>query len=249
MKKLLVLALAATTILVGPSVARADKIIDDYNDAAQQLLVQTVGGGLVSSTRSGAALAPAIVIGGERAITIPPIAGPGGAQASARVNVGFANLSQDGGVTAQFNFIYDGIGGAGLPAADRDLTAVGNRFALLASRDANVVLTGKIIVEDFLGNDGEETFLFPNDDSFPPDTGIMDVPFTAAGFAGVDFTNVKSITLLLNAGGIANADFAIDDFRILNGGRIPEPATLAILTGSLLGLGGVRLLRRRRHSA
>lgn len=140
-----------------------------------------------------------------------------------------------GGSAGAYSALYDGVGVGG--TLNYDLLGANSAGAFsLRVPVANGAGTAFVTVIDNSNNTyttGQNILLgVPN----------QDLNFDYADYLGngVDLTDIKSIGLTISSSGVA-ADFTVGAFSAVTS-VVPEPATL-----SLLGLGGLLILRRRRR--
>lgn len=241
MKKLLALALVAAGLLLGPNVARADILIDNFDDglggnpgpfpAATRFGDGTTAGNFNPAPGAG------VVLGGNRNYTnVISNLNPADPILGSRIVAvaGKGNYGADPPYKAVYSITYDAAGGAlGLNA---DFTG-NTKFLLEARGDANDPHELTLEVEDQLGGVDSASRVVPKGAVFQ----TLTIPF--AEFIGVDFSKIRRLTLTLNSTDTAEIDAQLDDFRV--NGIIPEPATAVLLIGGLAGLGCARAVRRK----
>ena len=133
-------------------------------------------------------------------------------------------LLLDDSVTTQGSFVltYDGVGSAGLGGLDFDTQwdqIVVSVPAIIGAADLDVE------VEDTAGNVGRSRILI----ALPGDYGYA---FTNPDYAGVDFTSVDRVSVIVDSIRPAS-DFAISQ---ITREVIPEPTGLGLLAAAGLGL-------------
>jgi hypothetical protein len=130
-------------------------------------------------------------------------------------------LSLDTGVTGAATYDYTGTGGSGFNlGAGMDFSSASS--FLLDVISVNVGGTATVRAYDTDSNDDVTLAIGA------PGTLV----FGFASFAGVDFSQLTRITLMVS--GSTDADISYDNFRA------PEPATLILIGGALMGLAAYR---------
>jgi hypothetical protein len=230
MRKELGFALAG---IVFASVANATSfIIDPFADTQQ----------LTTSSSSNVA---AGVIGGQRYASINLTGGTG--PDSLKINAPTADildLAIATSDTSDMRLLYDGttnntgVNAFGLTGID--FTQLGTLSLIRISLESDHAnsLTMKVYTD--ATNFSTATVNYTNDPSF----NNYDTPFTsfAATGAGADFTNVKAFEVTIN--GISQQDSQMG-FISAEANAAPEPSTMLLLGGGLVGLGVFSRRRRR----
>ena len=184
-------------------------------------------GGPASDTQIGAA---SNILGTEREVMLDFISGSGFVSANTNgAPIDSILFSNSVGSVGTMMLTYDGVGAAGLGGLDFDTTWDAIRVDF---DDVQGLGNLTVTVRDSSANTGSVT----QPVGVP---GVYDSPFTAPGFAGVDFTSIDSVKVTIDTV-LPASDFSIAS--ITREVIIPEPS-LGML--SLLGLVGCSVLRRR----
>jgi len=230
MKRQLLLAL---TMTIGLAASPASAlVIDGFNDATMTLQAtgttnQGVGGSVVDA------------IGNARKLSITNISGANSFQtAIALIDYDDSNklsISNADGVDSTVTVIWDGtitdpfsVVSTGLNSADLTIDNDTGFLFTIPTIDLQVEMV--LTVWD---SDSSDSFEY----EFPGPVDRFFIPFTA--FAGVDFTDVGAIQLVLN--GPVAWDGSVDLFQ--TGNPAPSPGTVL-----LLGAGLLALVRRRKRT-
>lgn len=247
----LVILFSACLLLGCGGVARADFIVDDFN-APDQVRVPVID--LVDPDPTHVETPDGAILGGERDLLLDVI---GAASPGCFVGeVGRGRLkfnSSSPGTAARLQ--YDGVDTdvAGPPADLRnseglgpiDLAAEGSMFGLeFSSIDGGMAQSTAIQIEVHSStttalldgvipdSPGLTTFYAPFDAFDVPD------PFDVADVFGA----VTSIEFRINPGGARDVDFQLQTIDVVT--VVPEPSTVVLLAGGLIGL--LVYARRRR---
>lgn len=225
MKKLtlnLALAAALTTTAFVAGTAQA-VIIDDFNSGEQS----------IDANGSSLAFSPG-AIGGFRSIDIEKN-GLQGATAAVLVgpDLGIFSHSADALTSATSVITWNALGmGLGVDLVE-GLTDNVFSFDILSIDQGNIGLT--LGVQDTFGGTDSYTFL---------NAGVGTESVAFSHFAGVNFTSIHSLSLTVE-GGVAS-DLTLDQLATSgSSASVPEPTALMLLSGGLLGLGGIRRKRKK----
>jgi hypothetical protein len=235
----LVILMGACAMLLSASQAGA-VIIDHFQSALSPDThigaVLSVNGAntLDCSTQTGLAT----VLGGSRKAILHYLSGTGtGSEASSEDITSpdhFLTYNNGSDDTSELTLIYNGTG-SGLG----DLTAGGATQIILNLFRADLNASVKITAVDSANNTASDTINVLTDITVP--TPLV---FPFSDFAGVNFSNIKSLTVLLtNVNNTVAVDYEIDAIET---NTVPEPLTML---GMFLGLGGVGAYIRKRRMA
>jgi hypothetical protein len=221
MRKELGFALAG---IVFASLANASSfIIDPFADT------QTL-------TTSNSSNVAAGVIGGNRYASINLTGGSGPDSLKINVPTGVLDLSMGGGDTSDMRLLYDGtsnntgVNAFGLTGID--FTQLGTLALIRISLESDHTnsLTMKVYTDTL--DYSTATVNYTNDGLF----NNYDTPFASfvATGAGADFTNVKAFEVTIS--GVPQQDLQMDSISA-EASSTPEPSTMLLLGGGLVGLG------------
>jgi hypothetical protein len=240
MLKKTILAAGVATALSFAGAAQAD-VIDLFTLDQPAIILSDVGGPIF--TEAGPS---STIIGGFRDIGLQVFTDTGSPAARAIVEVsgGIFTFSSDNGIGAQATVQWDGqdlgaistlqtsgLGGIDLLAANAD------RF-ILDVLSADLGFPFQLRATDTVGGDFTVSLV-----SAGP--GTFEIPFAA--FIGVDFSQLGSVSAVINTGGATVAlDLSVQSVDT-NQHEVPEPATLSLLGLGLFGL--TAAVRRRKPSA
>ncbi len=243
MSKFLKVAAAAALVAAGAS-AHALAVIDDFS-VAQAVVTDLTSGGV--NTGSAWSQVAGAMLGGHRELYVRK-SGDASSDGSrgVRADVGGGSLaySQDSGAAGVGIVRWDGVGQSfdeltpiinGLGGVNLTSIGVGIRVQV-NSADLNFPFTFQVWTDPTNTNTWTMSSATT---AATAGAGVYDLYF--GSFAGADFSRVGAVQLVLNNGTTANIDIEIDMIR-----GIPEPGTLALVGGTLLGLGA---LRRRKTAA
>lgn len=230
MRKELGFALAG---LVFASSANASSFIIDPFDVTQQLL-----------TSNSSNVAAASVIGGNRYASINRTSGT--VTDSLNINnptVGVLDLSMAAGDTSDMRLLYDGTtnntGVNAFSLTGIDFTQLGTLTLIRVNLQSDHTNTLTMKVYTDAGDYSTATVNYSNDGLFHDyDTDFA--AFASTG-AGADFTNVKAFELIIS--GVPQQDLQMDSISA-EANATPEPSTMLLLGGGLVGLG---VFSRRRR--
>lgn len=238
-------ALGAVLALAFSLNASATLVIDSFSSTQAKIEDGTVGGPIVSSQ-----LADATVLGGYRELIVSKT---GGFDAAAAADTTLTTSLAVGGGKLRFSNDND-VSGVGI--ARWDGSATGGAINATGLGGASLLAYGNAFVIDVISSDPGATFNFileayTNAGQYSSYTlagtgvGIYSITFadllgagaTTVG-GGVDVTNLGALQLTILPMGASTfgLDLAIDTISV------PEPASLALVGLSLLGLG---VMRRR----
>jgi hypothetical protein len=255
MKRLWILGLSATAVLMMVSLASAATItVDDFGPGSNQFLNKT-GVGTVQSS-----VANAGILGGERDALLSVLSGVGSAQAVAfDLGGGSHSLfySQDAMIFSSTTLTYDGTDGSGSLDPDGlggfDLTGGGTEFGLeVGVNFMDSPYTMEITVYDASNSQGlrwsRETVtvggtIFSPTPITIPYGHFGDGPGEVGPAGPVSFNNVGAVVARIQSVN-RGADIEVDYIKT---SVVPEPASIltAVLGAALCGFG---YLRRRNRS-
>ena len=219
--------------IVFASVANASFIIDPFADT------QTL-------TTSNSSNVAGSVIGGNRYASINRTSGT--LADSLNVNtptVGVLDLSMAAGDSSDMRLLYDGTsnntGVSAFALSGIDFTQLGTMSLIRISLESDHTNSVTMKVYTDASNFSTATVNYINDGAFHDyDTDFAS--FVATG-AGADFSNVKAFEVTIS--GVPQQDLQMDSITT-EANSTPEPSTMLLLGGGLVGLG---VFSRRRRSS
>ena len=222
--------LVVTVFLAGSACAAPILFIDTFGDGADlQVVVSAASPGATGtpSTKTGTSM-----IGGQRTLTLLSVVGDGFNFASALV--GGASLSHGNNptVTSDLEVLYGGASNL----LDADFTISTDIDISLAEVDQSTNISLELTSGMTAGNPASGASHSVTQNAASP--GMFLYGLSQYSSNGVDLSDVDRVKLLLNTTQIA-VDTRITRITV---GIIPEPATM-----TLLGLGALALVRRRRR--
>lgn len=227
-------AAAAVVVSLGLPASASIITIDDFENGYANLAVDD---NVDYTHHAFVSQAPvAGVIGGQRNLTLDYVSGPNYSRVFVdRADSGAFVLAEDPDTRAVATLAY---GAGGDLNADFAALGTGSAIRLVFS---TADLAGEVSIQAYsAGPSRMSTWtgstpggLFNADQNF--DVSLSDPNWFANSGGGVDWHNVDRISITLT--GAANGDYVLRHIVI-----VPEPATL-----SLLALGGVAVLRRKRR--
>jgi len=195
--------------------------IDDFENEEFSMTDTTVSG-ILRTTQSGVAG----VLGGSRESFVSYAPAPGGPGTTLAVAGGLALATAGSGSSGGHGFVYDGLANSATDgsggALGADLSAL-DRFVVEVV--AVVKVDGQVDVTVAL-NDSDSFSVAP---VVATSVGLLEIPF--ASFSGIDFSDIRSITLTTNGTVGANESLSIGSFI-----AVPEPTTALLLLAGLLGI-------------
>ena len=212
MKNIISSVLVAGSMVLASGVQAAS--IDDFNGAGT-LIVEADGSQTAAYSNA---------IGGSRTDSITK-SGPLGASAGVLVPPGVFAHSADVLTSAETTITWDA-NGTGLGGVDINEGRVFSVFSfdVLSIDQGNVDLT--FVVKDTLGNMASAVLAGIG-------TGLQSVAFNE--FAGIDFTTIDSIALMISGG--EASDLVIDNLK-----TVPTPASMILV---LIGLAAFSMNRKQ----
>lgn len=222
-------------LAVGGDRCSGGLIIDHFDSGAQTLTTTTTG------TFSPGAIVASTALGGYRTSKLVVSANPDGQLSQLQISTssgGKAFFSNGPSVSAIATMLWDA-NGVGLGSLDLTQAGTSNAFrADVLFSDQN--LGYKLTVKD--GGSGVSTFT-TNLGAILSST--IEISKFSSFIGTADFTDVESIEMELSGPLAQDATFHL----LETGTTVPEPASLAIWSLIAMAVGGVQVLRRRKHSA
>jgi hypothetical protein len=239
-RKIVLASIATAMLAIGSNVHAAPVIIDDFADPDPLDMGNGDIGTLDDNPFISITTSSPGIIGGDRTFTaLWPTAGvdiPAGN--SARIGEGFVFVSTAGLEAVVLTFDYPSVDGGDLTGGGMNDTFL-LPFVYIEGGDSGLISI------DIMVETGGDSSTYHDDFAQSPSSPLDYYASFAAFVGSADFTDIDTIKIVINDGeSSGNLDMRMESPIITT--TVPEPASLSLVIGALMGCTMLGSRRRRR---